>query len=98
MAPLPIKIKSSSRQLHTVRQWLTENGLMPKMGRLQLSANLSNDGYQFLGWYTNAACTGTSVMELPAESGRVTVYARWFDLSGRNSGLSQTIAHDFTTQ
>ncbi|MBQ6856437.1 MAG: InlB B-repeat-containing protein, partial [Lachnospiraceae bacterium] len=66
--------------------------------RLPLSGNLSNDGYLFLGWYTNAACTGTAVTELPAESGSVTVYARWYDLSGRNSGLSQTITHDFSTQ
>ena len=34
------------------------------------------EGYTFLGWYDNAACTGTALTELPyAWSG--TVYAKW---------------------
>lgn len=45
---------------------------------LPTASNVTADGRIFLGWYNNAACTGTAVTTISAtEASNVTLYAKW---------------------
>lgn len=63
--------------------------------RLPGSSDLQRDGFIFLGWYTNSACVGNAITELYQENTDITLYARWYDMTVRNNGISPPVKHDF---
>ena len=45
---------------------------------VDLPYDITRDGYEFLGWYDNAECTGTPVTSIPASSwGNKQYWAKW---------------------
>lgn len=64
--------------------------------RLPGSSDLQREGFIFLGWYTNSACVGNAITQLYQENTDITLYARWYDLTVRNNGISPPVKHNFS--
>ena len=62
---------------------------------LPTAAQISKEGCIFLGWYDNAALSGSSITKLPAYTGNKTLYAGWYDYSGKKSGVSKPIRNSW---
>lgn len=62
---------------------------------LPTSRNITKDGYIFLGWSMDPQ-NGSLISVIPEDTHEITVYARWYSLADRRSGLSPRVSNSYS--